>query len=102
MTQDRYGVMIRGKRVQHSTAARDWYCRCGYKIVTKYFEEAPHWRSVCASGNEGHDPDQWIHTGSLGYVEWQRMVESLTAQEVFEHLPKEVQEAITKGEMNGY
>ena len=95
-SQDRHGVTIRGERVLHSVAARDWYCECGYKVVTRWFEDEPHWRSVCPD-NERHDPDGFIHTGSIPYVQFQVAQEEARAQEVLRHLPTELQE-IVKGE----
>ena len=95
--QDREGITIRGKHVLHSVAARDWYCKCGYGVVTRYFDDEPHWRSVC-SNDETHDPDEFIHGNSVGKIQFQVMAERMMAQEVFEHLPKELQETILKGE----
>lgn len=97
--QDRDGLTIRGKYVLHSVARRDWYCMCGYKVTTLWFEEEPHWRSVC-SDDHGHDPNTFIHTGMIPYVQFQVMCEELEAQEVFDHLPKDLQEAIRKEEQN--
>jgi len=97
--QDRYGVTIRGERVPHNVAARDWYCSCGYKVVTLWFNDEPNWRSVCSHDWE-HDPDEFVHTKSIPYVQQRVSMEDQEAQEVMEHLPMELQE-ILKGECNG-
>lgn len=97
MTQDRYGVTIQGEHVPHNVAARDWYCACGYKVVTRHFEKEPHWRSVC-SHDEDHDPDEFVHTKAIPYVQHRVRREEKRAQEVFKHLPTGMQKEIMKGE----
>ena len=96
--QDRYGVTIKGKHVPHNVAARDWYCSCGYKVVTLWFNDEPNWRSVCSNDWE-HDPDEFVHTKSIPYVQHRVMTEEEKAKEVMAHLPKEFQ--VVKGEQNG-
>jgi len=98
-SQDRDGVTIRGEHVPHNVASRDWYCSCGYKIVTLWFNDEPNWRSVCAHDWE-HSPDEFVHTNSIPYVQQRVSMEDQEAQEVMEHLPMELQE-ILKGECNG-
>jgi len=97
-SQDRYGVTIKGKHVPHNAAARDWYCSCGYKVVTRWFEEEPHWRSVC-SNDKDHDPDEFVHTKAIPYVQFRVQAEEARAAEVLKHLPTELQETV-KGEQN--
>ena len=92
-SQNRRGVMVRGDRISHGVAARDWYCSCGYKVVTKWYDEEPHWRSVC-SGDETHTPDNFFHKGTIAYIERQRQAEVAQAREVFDHLPEGLREAI--------
>jgi transcription initiation factor TFIIIB Brf1 subunit/transcription initiation factor TFIIB len=97
MTQDRNGVMIQGRRISHSVAARDWYCSCGYRVVTRWFEEEPHWRSVCAN-DESHSPDGFVHTKDIAYRQHTARMEEEKAKEVWAHLPEELRKELTKGE----
>ena len=100
MSQDRRGVTIRGKHIFHSVAARDWFCSCGHKVVTRYFEESPHWRSVC-SDDADHDVDQFVHTRAIPYVQFRIASEELEAEEVFGNLPPELQVAINERREHG-
>jgi hypothetical protein len=94
--QDRNGLTIKGKYVLHSVARRDYYCSCGHKVTTRWYEEEPHWRSVC-SNDESHDQDGFIHTNALPYVQQQVMVEDMASQEVWEGLPEEFRESVKGG-----
>ena len=96
MVQDRDGLTIKGKYVLHSVARRDYYCSCGYKVATRWHEEAPHWRSVCMD-DEGHDQDEFIHTNALPYVQHRVMVEDMQSQEVLDGLPEEFRESMKGG-----
>jgi len=97
MSDDRYdrdAIRIRDKRIIHSTAQRDWMCStCGSKLVTRFFDDAPHWRTVCAQ-DEAHDPDSFVHHSTWAYLEHKRLVEIAQADDVFAHLPPELQAAI--------
>jgi len=92
---DRDYTHIKGKAVRHTTAARDWVCgACGSRLVTHFYPDAPHWRTVCHQ-DEGHDPDEFVHQSTWAYVEGQRLLEAEQAKEVFAHLPLELQTAIS-------
>ena len=94
MTNDRDGVVIRGEYRLHSTLRRDWVCgTCGSRLVTRWFTDAPHWHTVCAN-DVGHPADDFVHGKTWAYREYKRMVEAAQAQEVFAHLPPELQAAI--------
>ncbi len=95
--QNRDGVVIRGEHVPHSVAARDWYCECGQKVVTRWFEIGPHWRSVCSADGD-HPPDNFVHTKAIEFVQWKNVQERLEAEDVLSQLPPELQAAIMKGE----
>ena len=91
---DRDTILIRDKRVLHSTARRDWRCAtCGSTLTTRWFDDGPHWRTVCAS-DETHDPDSFVHQTTWAYLEHKRMVSIAQADDVFAHLPPELQAAI--------
>lgn len=100
MVQDRNGVTIKGKHVLHSVARRDYYCSCGHRVTTRWFEEAPHWRSVCIA-DETHDPDGFVHSHAIPYVQFRMAVEDAKSEQVWEGLPEEFREEIMKGEMDG-
>lgn len=94
MTNDRYSVYIKGRAIPHNVACRDWVCgNCGGRLVTRWFEDAPHWRTLCFDDGD-HDPDGFVHKGTWAYLEARRMMDGVTAREVFKHLPPEVQAAI--------
>lgn len=98
--QDRNGLTIKGKYVLHSVARRYYWCECGHKVTTRWFEEEPHWRSVCM-GDETHDPDGFIHSNAVPYVQARVAVEDMKSGQVWEGLPEEFREEIMKGEVGG-
>jgi hypothetical protein len=52
---------------------------------------------VCPNDIE-HDPDKFVHTKAIPYVQFQVQCEELEAEEIFKHLPEDLQEAIRKEE----
>jgi len=99
MIPSRDFVSIRGIAVRHITAARDWCCgACGSSLVTRWFDDDPNWRTVCANDPE-HDTDEFILKASWEWLEHRRHMNGLEAQEIFDHLPADVQ-AILKGDEN--
>jgi transcription initiation factor TFIIIB Brf1 subunit/transcription initiation factor TFIIB len=96
MGYDRNTVTIRGKRILHSTAQRDWVCGvCGSGLATRWFADAPHWRTVCTN-EPGHDPDAFIHRHMIPYIQHEQMADELTASDVLAHLPPELQAEIER------
>ena len=94
MNQDRDCVTVKGKRILHATARRDWVCgTCGSALATTWHEEAPHWRTLCAR-DASHEPDGFVHKSTWEYREHRRMMNAAQAEDVFEHLPPELQTAI--------
>lgn len=86
-------ITIRGERVRHMTAQRDWRCGiCGSKLVTRWAPEG--WRTVCAASPE-HDDQEFVHQSTWEYIEHRRLTEAAQAEDVFHHLPPELQAAIT-------
>jgi len=87
-------VRIRDKCIAHHTAQRDWMCStCGSKLKTCWYDDAPHWRTVCASDDQ-HDPDSFVHHTTWAYLEHKRLESIAQADDVFAHLPPELQQAI--------
>jgi hypothetical protein len=93
MTQTRDHLTIGVIRVRHSTAVRDWICTCGSKLVTRFFEDAPHWRTVCAA-DPTHDDQSFIHQSTYEYLQHRDAMDTAQAQDIFKHLPSELQAAI--------
>jgi len=96
MNQTRDHVIIRGRAVLHSTACRDWVCgECGSRLVTRYLGATPEWKwaTICSQDKE-HSPDNFIHKQSQAWREHEKLKEAATAQDIFRHLPQELQEAI--------
>ena len=91
MTQARDHLTIGTARVRHSTARRDWICPCGSKLATRFFADAPHWRTVCAH-DESHDDQQFIHYSTYEYLQHRDQLDAAQAQDVFKHLPPELRE----------
>ena len=97
MTQSHDHLAIGPIRVRHSTAIRDWMCPCGSRLVTHFFKEAPHWRTACAI-NATHDDQQFVHQSTYEYLEHREYMDAAQAQDVFTHLPDELQAAIEAAE----
>lgn len=93
MYWDRDYVYIKGRAIPHTTAAREWVCRCGGGLLTIWSEEAPHWRTVCAKDRE-HSPDQFIHKSVAERLRHEELVEHYAAAQVLEGLPEELRAAI--------
>ena len=94
MNQDRDFITIGTVRVRHATACRDWVCgTCGGTLVTRFYQDAPHWRTVC-SQDELHDSQQFIHQSTWEYLKHREFMDAAQAREVLEHLPPELQEAM--------
>ncbi len=92
---DRY-VTIRGRKVRHSTAVRDWRCGlCGARLVTIWTESG--WRTVCGQ-ERSHDPNQFIHRAELETRLHQQWLDKAEAEEVLAHLPAEMRQAIEEEE----
>jgi hypothetical protein len=93
-TSDRDYIVIKDKPYLHTTVQRDWVCgTCGSALKGTWNDEAPHWRTVCAN-DASHDPDSFVHKSTWEYLEHRHMMNAAQARDVFEHLPKELQEAI--------
>ena len=91
---DRHNTYICGRPVRHDTCARDFICgTCGGKLTTRWFDDEPHWRTVCTQ-NAGHSPDGFITKGRAEYLRHQATVDQAVANEVLSHLPAELQAAI--------
>jgi len=91
---DREHVYIDGRAVLHATACRDWVCgECGSRLTTRWFDEAPNWRTVCASEPD-HDADNFVHRSTWAYMEHRRLTGDAQAADVFANLPPELQAAI--------
>jgi transcription initiation factor TFIIIB Brf1 subunit/transcription initiation factor TFIIB len=96
MSHTRDHVTIRGQQVLHSTAQRDWVCGiCLSGLVTKWFDDDPHWRTICKS-DESHSPDGFIHKHTIPYLEHKVTADKLIADDVFAHLPEDFQEEIER------
>ena len=96
MNQDRDHVYIRGQAILHTTAVRDWCCGiCGSSLITRWFIDPPNWRTVCAN-DPGHEPDEFITSTAWAYREHRALEEAAQAQDVFSHLPPELQAAISE------
>jgi hypothetical protein len=98
MTQDRDFVSVRGIAVRHTTAARDWVCgECGSRLVTRYIHDSDPtqsgWRTICHNEPK-HSSDNFVHKNSWAYIEHRKLKEAAQAQDVFSHLPAELQAAI--------
>ena len=94
MNWDRDYTYIRGKPYHHSVVRRDWVCStCGGGLATRWYETAPHWRTVCAK-DEDHEVDGFVHKTTWQYLQHRDLVEAAQAQDVFTHLPPELQAAI--------
>ena len=95
---DRYGVTVKGgDHVPHHTAQRDYVCgACGGKLSTRWFDDAPHWRTVC-TGNAGHSADGFVKSASYEYRKVERILDQEQARDVFAGLPAELQAAILEG-----
>lgn len=97
INQSRYHVHVRGLAILHTTAVRDWCCgECGSNLVTRWFMEPPNWRTVCAN-DPAHEPDEFIHQTTWAYLEHNATKDAAQAQDVFDHLPPEMQAAINEG-----
>ena len=91
MSYDRYYTYILGKAIAHSTVARNFICgECGGKLTTCWFDDEPHWRTVCAADPE-HSPEYFITKGKAEYERHVALVEELAANEILSHLPPELQ-----------
>ena len=91
---DRDFLTIRGQRIRRTTAVRDWLCgTCGSCLVTRWAPDG--WLTVC-SNDADHDPQAFVHYGTWEYLEHRRQIDAANAQDVFAHLPPELQAAITE------
>ena len=87
MLQDRDTVTIRGKRILHSTARRDYVCgECGSRLTTRFFENVHNWRTVCTS-DSSHDSAKFVTSTAWEYC---KATNDLAAQDVLAHLPADV------------
>lgn len=94
MSYDRDYTTVKGKPRLHTTLQRDWVCgTCGGRLVLRWFEEAPNWRTVCFD-NPTHEPDGFVHSSSWAYREDRQRMEAMTADHIFKQLPDELQESI--------
>jgi len=94
VTQSRDFITIGPIQVRHSTACRDWVCgTCGSRLVTRYYADRLWWRTECAA-NSAHDDQKFIHKSTQEYIEHRELMDAAQAQDVFEHLPAELQAAI--------
>ena len=91
---DQDTTSVNGIRRLHSTLQRDWVCGiCGGRLVLRWFEDSPMWRTVCMN-DQSHHPDNFVHKASWAYIEAQHQMDHLQAQEIFSHLPPELKAAI--------
>lgn len=96
MNQDRDFLTIKGQRVRHTTAQRDWVCgQCGSRLVTFYDVKDDCWTTRCFQSRE-HDNQSFVHSSTWAYTEARRMMKAIEAKDVFAHLPPEMQAAITQ------
>ena len=94
MTQSRDFIQIGPIQVRHSTAVRDWICgACGGKLATRFFDVAPNWRTVCTR-DASHDDQAFIHKSTAEYLEHREGMNAALAEDVFNHLPPELQAVI--------
>jgi hypothetical protein len=94
MTWDSQYTYIRGNPYPHATVRRDWVCStCGSNLATRWYEDAPHWRTVCAR-DDSHSPDGFVHKTTWQYLQHRDLMEAAQTQDVFAHLPPEMQAAI--------
>lgn len=92
---DRYGTLVRGKRIIHSTLRRDWRCgECGHRLVTLYDPDVGM-ATVCGK-NRAHDPDHFVTGKAWDYAQAQRQLENARASDILAHLPADVQASITE------
>ena len=87
---DRTYTYIRGNPIRHDTCARDFICACGSRLTTRWFDDEPHWRTVCMADPE-HSPDSFITKGRAEYERHVALVEQLAANEILSNLPPELQ-----------
>lgn len=94
MNHDRDHIYVKGRPVRHTTAQRDWRCgTCGGRLATRFFHDVPNWRTVC-TGDPDHDHDTFVHHTTWDYLQARRQMDVVKAEEVFQHLPPELQAAI--------
>ena len=91
---DRDFISIRGQAIRHATARRDWVCgTCGSALTTRWFADAPNWRTICIN-DPSHDCDAFVHKNAWAWIEHRRLTEAAQAEDVFNHLPAELQAQI--------
>ena len=96
--QTRNYVYINGHQVLHATVCRDYVCGvCGSRIVSRWFADKPHWRSVC-SLDPTHGTESFVTRSSLARREAQSALNQDRANEVFNHLPAALKAAIHEEE----
>ena len=100
--QDRNGATVRGRHVPHATLCRDYVCgECGNRLITlgsqNNEERRTDWLTFC-SGNHEHDAGGFITSAAWEYRRMEAAMEAAGAQDIFNHLPAEMQVTITKGE----
>jgi len=78
---------VRGRDILHSTLRRDYVCgECGSRLTTRWFEDAPHWRTVCFQ-DTGHASSQFVTSTTW---EIQKAMATAMAEDVLIHLPDHV------------
>jgi hypothetical protein len=92
---DRDFTTVKGRPRRHTTLTRDWVCGvCGGRLILKWFDDAPNWRTICAKHPDEHGPDEFVHSSTWAYREDRRKMEAMTAREVLRNLPEDLQAAI--------
>ena len=89
--QTRDSVLIAGRPVLHSTAQRDFVCRCGSRLRTVCIDGA--WQTVCAA-NPAHPPSGFMPGAVFERI---RSREVERAPDVLAHLPAGLRSSIAKG-----
>ena len=83
---------LRGKRIDHFQLCNKYLCGvCAGRLVLKYYEHEPHWRTVCFA-DPGHDPQAFIRRSAY---EQQQAEQTL----VFDALPQAFKD-LMKGELD--
>ena len=97
MTYDRDFTYIGAVKVRHTTAARDYVCGCGANLITRWFPDDPHWRTVCTA-NPDHPADEFLHKTTHAYREISETERAEEARAVLRSLPEQLQVAILSNE----
>jgi hypothetical protein len=89
---DQDNVYIGGLAVRHRQAELGWCCGCGSRLVTRWHEEEPHWRTVCFA-DPSHPVDEFKRAPGI-FQEARVRLARMEAAEVLRHLPEDVRASL--------